>query len=63
MSGERKLAICLVSLLSESPLQFARPPAIRFLIGPSTINICTPRPIAMGARRCVKKFYICYEMT
>ncbi|MCI74483.1 hypothetical protein A2U01_0095747, partial [Trifolium medium] len=42
----------------------AEPPAaIKFLIGPSTIYICTPIPIALGARGCVKKSHIGCEMT
>ncbi|MCI35194.1 hypothetical protein A2U01_0056415, partial [Trifolium medium] len=42
-------------IVSESSPRSARPPAIRFLIGSSTIYICAPSPTVLGARGCVKR--------
>jgi hypothetical protein len=50
-------------MVSEPPPQSAEPHAIKFLIGPFTIYIRASNPIALGARECVKKFHIGYEMT
>jgi hypothetical protein len=51
-----KLKFKMVSeSIHDSLGHFVGPPAIRFLIGPSTIYIRAASPIALGARGCVKE--------
>ncbi|MCI88536.1 hypothetical protein A2U01_0109823, partial [Trifolium medium] len=49
-------------MISESPPRPVEPPAIRFLIGSSTIYILAPNPTELDASRCVKKSHIGCEV-